>query len=69
MDGTEQQLLRADYILRAVRVSVGRHEVEFFFSSPSLRWGLLAGGVALGVCAALAFLGRPKGSGQGGPTG
>jgi len=69
VDGTEQQLLRADYILRAVRVSVGRHEVEFFFSSPSLRWGLLAGGVALGVCAALAFLGRPKGSGQGGPTG
>jgi hypothetical protein len=66
VDGVEHPVLRADYILRAVRVPRGRHEVEFYFRPTSLPLGLLLSAGGLIACAALAIVGsrdRPRGRG------
>ena len=40
MDGRPAEILRADYLLRAVPVPAGRHRVEFHYRSRAVRLGL-----------------------------
>lgn len=47
VDGEPARLLRADYLLRAVAVSAGQHEVEFTFDDTAHRTGRAASRVAL----------------------
>ena len=41
VDGAATPILRADYLLRAVKVPAGHHRVEFHFRSPSVERGLM----------------------------
>ena len=51
VDGRRAELIKADYLLRAVEVPAGRHRVEFRFESKAVRAGL-----ALSIaCAALSL--------------
>ncbi len=47
VDGRPAEILKADYLLRAVAVPAGRHRVEFRFASPALRRGLMLSGASL----------------------
>ncbi|MGH7731180.1 MAG: hypothetical protein ACRENJ_08025, partial [Candidatus Eiseniibacteriota bacterium] len=47
VDGRPVEILKADYLLRAVAVPAGRHVVEFRFASPAMRRGLLLSGASL----------------------
>jgi hypothetical protein len=59
VDGRPVPLLRADYILRAVPVTQGRHEIQLHFRPTILAWGLLVSVCALGLVLGLVvFLGR-----------
>jgi hypothetical protein len=62
VDGRPAEILKADYLLRAVAVPAGRHRVEFRFASPAMRRGLLLSGacllVTLGLLVAGWLLGR-----------
>jgi uncharacterized membrane protein YfhO len=40
VDGRQENILRADDLLRAVAVPAGKHQVEFRYESPSMRRGL-----------------------------
>jgi hypothetical protein len=40
VDGVEQEVYRADYALRAVRLRAGSHSVDFVFEPSSFRWGV-----------------------------
>jgi hypothetical protein len=67
VDGKPTEILKADYLLRAVVVPAGRHRVEFRFSSPAMRRGLTLSGASLLVTLALLAAGlwrrrpaRPK---------
>ena len=51
VDGQPAELLRADYLLRAVRLPAGRHEIRFAFRPASYRLGLWASFGGLGVLA------------------
>jgi len=53
VDGRPQESLRADYALRAVALSAGKHSVRFAYQSDSVRRGAL---VSLGAALALAML-------------
>jgi len=41
VDGRPAEILKADYLLRAVAVPAGRHKVEFRFASPAMRTGVM----------------------------
>ena len=47
VDGRPAEILKADYLLRAVAVPAGRHRVEFRFASPAMRQGLMLSGASL----------------------
>jgi len=49
VDGRPTPVLRADYLLRAVQVPAGRHQVVFRFESPAVRRGLLVSLISLVV--------------------
>jgi len=53
VDGRAVEILRADYLLRAVPVPAGRHQVVFRFESPAMRIGLLASLASLAAAIAL----------------
>ena len=53
VDGKGAEILKADYLLRAVAVPAGKHRVEFRFESPAMRRGLLLSGASLLVTLAL----------------
>ncbi|PIW67572.1 MAG: hypothetical protein COW10_04930, partial [Candidatus Omnitrophica bacterium CG12_big_fil_rev_8_21_14_0_65_42_8] len=40
VDGKYQKIIRADYILRAVRLEPGAHTVDFIYSPGSFKAGL-----------------------------
>jgi hypothetical protein len=66
LDGQPVDILKADYLLRAVVVPAGRHRVEFRFASPAMKRGLMLSGasllVTLGLLAAALWRRRPIGS-------
>jgi uncharacterized membrane protein YfhO len=47
VDGGPAQLLRADYVLRALCVPAGEHRVELVYDPPLLKIGLGVTGLAL----------------------
>lgn len=49
VDGRPSEILRADYLLRAVAVSAGRHRVEFHYRSPAVWRGLVLSLASLGL--------------------
>ena len=53
VDGDETEILRADYTFRAVPLTPGNHEVEFYFDSQSYKTGLL---ISLAAFSAILFL-------------
>jgi hypothetical protein len=53
VDGRPTPILRADYLLRALPVPVGRHRVVFHFESPAMRRGLQLSILSLVVILAL----------------
>jgi len=53
VDGRETQILRANYLFRAVAVSEGRHTVEFRYEPASLTIGLWVSGLSAAAVAAL----------------
>jgi hypothetical protein len=63
LDGQPVDILKADYLLRAVVVPAGRHRVEFRFASPAMKRGLMLSGasllVTLGLLAAGLWRRRP----------
>ncbi|MGH7536949.1 MAG: hypothetical protein ACREMG_15435, partial [Gemmatimonadales bacterium] len=66
VDGRPSEILKADYLLRAVVVPAGRHRVEFRFASPAMRRGLMLSGacllVTLGLLGAGLLRRRPAAS-------
>ena len=57
VDGAEVELLRANYLFRAVALPPGEHEVVFRFDPASLRLGATISIVALALAAALIAVG------------
>jgi uncharacterized membrane protein YfhO len=47
VDGKESKVLRANYAFRAVKVSEGKHRVEFFYRPASLKIGLWVSSIFL----------------------
>jgi len=68
VDGHARPLLRADYLLRAVRVPAGEHQIEFTFAPPALLWGGALSAAGLIACCGLlvAWAWRGRRVGQGG---
>ena len=56
VDGDEVEILRADYTFRAVALTPGEHEVEFYFDSTSFKLGALISVFGFGVLAAFILL-------------
>lgn len=59
VDGAEAPALRADYVLRAMRLPAGTHTVEWRFRAPGWRWvetvTLLSSAAILAACAAVVW--------------
>ena len=53
VDGARSEVLKADYLLRAVAVPAGRHRVTFRFESRAVRNGLLLSAASLAAVVAL----------------
>jgi hypothetical protein len=49
VDGVETEVLRADYLFRAVLIGPGDHEIEFVFDPLTVRLGRLGSGLALAI--------------------
>jgi uncharacterized membrane protein YfhO len=69
VDGGDAELLRANYVFRAVRLPAGDHDVEFVFRPRSFTWSLWISGlcwvgtvVALGIVVARGARGRGRAS-------
>jgi len=71
VDGKAEPLLKADYLLRAVVVPAGRHEVVFRFTPPVMRLGLGVSALGLLVSLGLVVAGplRRRIAAQGPPPG
>src|SRR5262249_28245710 len=54
VDGTEQSIVRADLLFRAVALPAGTHTVRFWFDPPSLKRGLAI--TVIGVLAAFGLV-------------
>ena len=61
VDGRPAEILKADYLLRAVAVPAGRHRVEFRFASPAMRRGVLVSILSLLATLALLAVGLMRG--------
>jgi len=57
VDGRPVEILKADYLLRAVAVPAGRHRVEFHFRSSAVRLGLMMSLGSLAMVLALLVTG------------
>jgi len=70
VDGRPVEILKADYLLRAVAVPAGKHRVEFRFASPAMRQGLVLSGASLLVTLGLLGAGllRRRSSATGTPV-
>ncbi len=53
VDGVEQEVYKADYVLRAVQLEAGEHQIEFVFDPMSFRIGLMVSGASVLVLVAL----------------
>lgn len=49
VDGKEHEIFRADYILRAMRLPAGEHEIEFVFSPESIAKGAVWSRISSGL--------------------
>jgi hypothetical protein len=58
VDGQKAQLLKADYLLRAVALTAGTHDVEFRYNDPSLRQGVIIS--IIGLLIAIVLMVLPK---------
>ncbi len=58
VDGRQQPVLTADYVLRSVYVPAGRHHITLSYEPASYRVGLYLSAVAAGLFAALLLSGR-----------
>ena len=54
IDGEPTTIVRANYLFRAVPVSVGSHEIEFVYRPQPFRVGAILSGLAIALVAALA---------------
>ena len=57
VDGTPRPIVRADFLLRGVRVGAGQHRVAFHYATPGLRKGGIITAVALPVALLLLIVG------------
>jgi hypothetical protein len=67
VDGNPAQLVRADYVLRALCVPAGEHRIEMVYDPPSLKVGLAITGPALAIVLCLSLWSlclRGKGKGR-----
>ncbi|MGD0784667.1 MAG: hypothetical protein ABR969_02515 [Sedimentisphaerales bacterium] len=55
MDGSPAELYRVNFLQQAVQLPVGKHQIEFHYSTPGLGVGLLLGGLGLFACVICAF--------------
>ena len=62
VDGREVDVLRANYLFRAVPLPAGEHEVVFWFDPPPLRRGAVISAVGLGAATILAAVGLGGGA-------
>jgi len=71
VDGRRAEVLKADYLLRAVAVPEGRHRVAFRFESPAVRNGLVLSLASLLVALALLAIDllRRRGAPRAAPAG
>lgn len=58
VDGFEVELLRANYLFRAVALPPGEHDVAFVFDPPSIRLGAALSAAGLGLFTALVVVAR-----------
>lgn len=61
VDGKEEEILKADYVLRAVALKEGTHTVEFVYRPASFYAGAAISLAGLTGLVALAFIGRKNG--------
>ncbi|HYK92111.1 MAG TPA: YfhO family protein, partial [Acidobacteriota bacterium] len=62
VDGQPVPLLKADYILRALPVPAGEHDIAVRFRSRTLRWGLVISLLSIVALGAILKWGRTRGS-------
>jgi uncharacterized membrane protein YfhO len=58
VDGRPAEIIKADYLLRAVAVPAGHHRIEFHYRSKAVRDGLVVSLVSL-LIAVLGIVGPP----------
>jgi hypothetical protein len=68
VDGEEQEMLRADYAFRAIRLGPGTHKVEIRYTPLYFRIGLLLSLAGLGLVGVLIASGRRLSLDPGGPA-
>ncbi len=64
VDGQETDIYQADYVLRAVPLEAGKHQVEMVYSPLSFKIGLALSGLTLVVAVGLAALAIRRGKGR-----
>ncbi len=64
VDGQETTIYQAHYVLRAVPLTAGKHQVEMVYSPPSFKIGLGVSGLTLAVAVGLVVLTIHRGRGR-----